>query len=186
MNRRSFLYGLTALSAGSAAAVGSGAFSAVSAERRIAFQTVSDENAYLSISAVSGYARKTGETVIFEFDGESPPPTLGDGLGTDSIYEFTDVFFIQNSGADTVKIFSEYEDEKLADVDLLQTSEIDGSEETSGKQHALTEENPSDPLDPGEGVYIGFSINTMNIDSKTIDTSINIIASSEKSERYQE
>ena len=88
-NRRKFLAGLGALASGSAAAMGTGAFTSVSAERGVSVSVVGDGDAYLRMVPESQYAS-------FASNGEIK--LTFDSLNTDAKSEFSDVFAIQNQG----------------------------------------------------------------------------------------
>ena len=96
-NRRKFIAGLGALATGSAAAMGTGAFTSVSAERDVSVSVVGDGDAYLRMvpdgSQYSSLAANGEIEVGF------------DSLNTDAFSEFHDVFAIQNQGDQDAAIF---------------------------------------------------------------------------------
>jgi len=96
-NRRKFIAGLGALATGSAAAMGTGAFTSVSAERDISVSVVGDGDGYLRmVPDGSQYASSAGNGEIeFGFDS----------VNTDATSEFHDVFAIQNQGDQDAAIF---------------------------------------------------------------------------------
>jgi hypothetical protein len=119
MKRRKFVVGLGSLAAGSAAAMGSGAFStARTGDRSVAVTTEDDSDSFLSVfpstaeEAASGpepgknangrYASETGDpgTIELHFnkDARGTFPT-GDGINKGSVYTFDDVFRIRNDSA---------------------------------------------------------------------------------------
>ena len=97
MERRKFLIGAGALASGSAAAVGTGAFTSVSAERDISVSVVGDGDAYLRmVPDGSQYSSSSANGEIeFGFDN----------VNTDATSEFHDVFAIQNQGDQDAAIF---------------------------------------------------------------------------------
>jgi hypothetical protein len=104
-NRRKFLAGLGALASGSAAAVGTGAFSSVSAERGVSVSVVGDGDAYLRMVPESQYAS-------FASNGEIK--LTFDSLNTDATSEFSDVFAIQNQGDQNAAIWLDTGDASAA------------------------------------------------------------------------
>ena len=95
MERRKFVIGAGALATGSAAAMGTGAFSSVEADRNLEAEVVSDDGAYLGVNATSDYAENTGDGIEFTFDQLNP----------DSLTEFVDVFEFENSGSQDIRVF---------------------------------------------------------------------------------
>ena len=108
MKRRNFIAGLGALSAGGAAALGTGAFSSVEAERDVSVELADDANAYLALEATSDYA-EANEDGMLELDfGDLEDH--GDGVGEDSSYIFgsgnpeRNVFTVENQGTQDVNV----------------------------------------------------------------------------------
>jgi hypothetical protein len=95
MERRKFLIGAGALASGSAAAVGTGAFSRTSAARSVSVSTTGDSDAYLRLSG-GQYANYNGNGVL---------EIQLDQINANADVEFTDVFTIENQGDRPVGIF---------------------------------------------------------------------------------
>jgi len=120
MNRRNFVAGLGALTAGGGAALGTGAFSSVEAERSVSVEVADDANAYLALEATSEYATENGDGVL-ELDFGTDLGTtnsgddLGEHVGNDSSYVFgsgaqdRNVFTVRNQGTNKVKISPQYQ-----------------------------------------------------------------------------
>lgn len=117
MKRRKFVIGLGALASGTAAAMGTGAFSSVSADRSVSVTLSSDANAYLGLAPSSSsengvYAEgaSSGElSLAFDSlaDGEGGgESTTGSGAGVnnDSHLVAHDVFRITNQGTQPVEV----------------------------------------------------------------------------------
>lgn len=114
MKRRRFVAGLSAVVAGSASVVGSGAFTSVAAKRDAEVDLKNDTDAYLGLFELGagGRSEKVSGQLTFSFPGDSEPGHLG--LGTDSIYVFkTDasaddpgLFEVVNQGANTVEVYA--------------------------------------------------------------------------------
>lgn len=113
MDRRSFVIGLGALSAGSAAAVGTGAFSSVFAVRDISVEVADDSEAYLTLQSESEYAEESAEGVL-ELDFSEEVSGGGEHMGKRQLMEFGPgnayenpddaVFSIKNRGSQDVQI----------------------------------------------------------------------------------
>ena len=114
MNRRKFLLGLGAASATSAAALGTGAFSAVEAERQISVETAGDSNALLQLlptdheslsegvrSPNGAYARLVNGQLTLDFSA-SNDEISGGGLNQDSTTVAREVFLVSNQGTQEV------------------------------------------------------------------------------------
>ena len=111
MKRRNFIAGLGALSAGSAAAVGTGAFSSVEADRDINVEIAGDAEAYLAFESSGEYATVDNDGVLELDFGDLDD--LGDGVGEDSTYFFGSpqtedekdrVFEVRNQGTGEVEL----------------------------------------------------------------------------------
>jgi len=94
MQRRKLLAGLGSLAAGGAAAVGSGAFSAVRANRDITASVTGDGSAYLGLEAQSNYASYDGNELGLSFEN----------LNENSENRFYNTFYIRNNGTNDVSI----------------------------------------------------------------------------------
>lgn len=195
MNRRRVLLGIGSLVSTGTVVIGSGAFSTVEAERGLAVDVVADEDAYLRltdrVAGAESDAFSTGAydgDIEFRFTGDIVG-LPGDGLNTDSRYEFANVFAAQNEGSRTIQLFGEYEEDDVADVKLLQTSPVAndaGSVDPNarGKDTPLTEEDPSDQLAPGEAVALGFVIDTEGTEATQYQTTVKISAKTQASEIF--
>ena len=106
MERRKFIIGAGALATGSAAAVGTGAFSSVEANRDVNVDVTGDASAYLGLIPTSAYAQNpSGSSEIrLNFNDDSDPAGGGEGLNADGITTFNSVFEIQNQGDNSVRI----------------------------------------------------------------------------------
>lgn len=170
MKRRKFIAGLGALTSGGAAAIGSGAFTTVEAERSLQVRTARDSSAFLKMEAIGAAQRsKDGDVVTFRFPsfGEKldiqndPNPHNPQGLGTDSIYRFASdvngsngLFIVENQGTQTVELYSTQENGTgVPDVDIFDVETGD----------LLTEDYPYDGLGVGESVNLGFKIDTTGV-----------------------
>ncbi len=101
MERRKFVLGVGALAAGGAAAVGSGAFTSVSAERRINIAVADDSEAYLALDSTDERAYTTNGELALSFNNSEEGAL---GLNPNSRTAFTDLFEIKNQGEDPVYV----------------------------------------------------------------------------------
>lgn len=183
MKRRKFVLGLGAV-AGTSGVVGSGAFTSVSATRRLEVETAGDNNALLRLKQLGDGSRSsengTPEKVEFSFPGEDERldnPNLG--LGVDSVYEFDrgpgesddpnpteGLLRIENRGTQSVEVYSEYNTDSDLDVELYDV--------TDDNETALRDDPPI--LDVGDSVDVGFRIRTFGADTDTFNETLTIIA----------
>jgi hypothetical protein len=100
MNRRQALIGIGSLAVGSGAALGSGAFTSVEANRDVTLQTSGDSSAYLSLVGDDEYISNdgTGDSVLTIDLGAGTP---GSGFNNDAITEVAGIVEISNSAADS-------------------------------------------------------------------------------------
>jgi hypothetical protein len=108
MRRRKFLIGAGSLAAGSAAAVGTGAFTSVSAERTVSVNIVDDNNSLLRLTQSgtgpnSQYAEISNGQVTIDLDNSDDGG--GSGLNKDSETDIFDIFRIQNQGTQPVFVY---------------------------------------------------------------------------------
>ena len=95
MNRRNVLVGLGTIVAGGGAALGTGAFSTVSADRTVSISAAGDGSALLSINVTGAIAGSNGDTIQFE---------LGNGVNLDATTRFNGSLTITNNGSKSVDI----------------------------------------------------------------------------------
>ena len=105
MERRKFTIGLGALATGSAAAMGTGAFDLVTAEREVDVNVAGDESAYLALEALDdAYADGTdGGTLELDFSGDLTDQN-GDGVNDEAVSVFLDLFRLENQGTETIQV----------------------------------------------------------------------------------
>jgi len=110
MQRRKFLIGAGSLAAGSAAAVGTGAFTTVEADRDVSINVTDDANAYLSIrpapkdpNGVHAGQDDDGEVYIDIADSGND----GDGVNPNAETTFDHVLSLRNKGTQDVGVWVE-------------------------------------------------------------------------------
>jgi hypothetical protein len=106
MNRRKFLIGAGSLAAGSAAAMGTGAFSSVSANRTLSVETTGDASALLSIDDIDSsenaeYVDTSGGTVSIDITTGAG----GEGVNQDASTYIYDLLLIENQGTQDVFVY---------------------------------------------------------------------------------
>lgn len=110
MNRRTLLVALGTAAAGTSAAVGTGAFTSVSADRSISIRVSDDPNAFLAMEPSSGpngeYAAVENGKLALRLDKSNGTPA-GDGVNDDALTRLNDVFRIRNQGTQEIFVFFE-------------------------------------------------------------------------------
>ena len=159
MERRKFLIGLGALSAGGAAAAGTGAFNVARTDRDMVVDTVEDSAGYLGLTAESEYAEINSDDqleITFSSNGK------GGGLNKDTNFVFTDVFKITNQGTDNIAVtLSEEPDGITWDTTYPRayySAEEIGTENDVAGDGEFTGGTAADGavIEPGEDLYVHF------------------------------
>lgn len=163
-----------ALATGSAAAVGTGAFSAVEADRSLKVETAGDSAALLGIDVEANqYATETNDTVEITVDS----------LNDDAVTEITDVVTVQNSGDRDVHFWLD-----LSNIpESLNVSSYTGNDDPDATLHGgePPESNAGVVLTPGSevGVSLIFGAYDGSI-SGSFDGEITFYAVSDDSDLY--
>ncbi|WP_336038249.1 hypothetical protein [Halobacterium yunchengense] len=184
MKRRTFLAGLGATAAGSSAVLGTGAFTSVSADRRLQVEVASDDDALLALTQLGSGFRSaedgTPEKVEFSFPSmEEQVDDHGLGLGADSVYEFDrdadessteepteGLLRIENQGTQPVTVYSEHQTDSELEVELY---DVEDDDETALRDDPAL-------LDVGESVDVGFRIRTVGADVGEFEETLTIVA----------
>lgn len=163
MQRRTFLLSVGGTAIAGGAALGSGAFSQVEADRDVTF-TVADDSlgAYLTMRALDDKFATENGTITFNFGDLGAD--YGDGLNDRAVSSFHSVFEIENAGTN--------------DVNVSYSVNADGTEDTSGAirlyvANDTTTELDLEPVaaydssttDPAGSVAVGFEIDTEALDT---------------------
>jgi hypothetical protein len=102
------------LAAGSAATIGTGAFTSVTADRSVNVEVAGDKQAYLGIQAVntspnSKYVEKSDGTVSLDFsgtDGDGSPLNSGaDGFNSNATTQIDNLLAVKNQGTQEVGFY---------------------------------------------------------------------------------
>lgn len=107
MDRRKFLIGAGSLAAGGAAAVGTGAFTSVTADRGVSVEVAGDSSAFLAIQNAGGdnssdYVDTSGSEVSFDF---SETDNSGSGLNTGATTKINDLVNVVNQGTQDLDFY---------------------------------------------------------------------------------
>jgi|GEM_PF-4205321 len=92
------------LAAGGAAALGTGAFDNIQADRNISLEVTGDQSAYLTMEATSEYA-SSPEDGLLSLDFGTETTGGGTGLNNDAITSINSVFKFKNGGTKPIAIY---------------------------------------------------------------------------------
>ncbi|MFY4815766.1 hypothetical protein [Halorubrum distributum] len=117
MDRRKFVVGLGALASGAAAAMGTGAFTSVTANRDAEIDLEDDANAYLALTPGNDNGWAASPTVgnsangvlAIEMNGQSQT-SGGTGVNADALSVFDDVFRIGNQADSGKQVWIEFDE----------------------------------------------------------------------------
>lgn len=138
MDRRKFLIGTGSLAAGTAGAIGTGAFSSVTAQREFELTIQPDNNSpYLNFNETSEYAEYGNNNLKLSFQANSQG---GGGVNSRANSRFNDVFEIENLGTNDVYVWF---------PSFLQGQDVNSAAGAASVQF-LVPEQPA-PNDSGEG-----------------------------------
>lgn len=182
MKRRNVLLGIGTAAVGTTALVGTGAFSRSEASRSVSVEVADDNDAYLGLRQLGSGQRAledgTPETVEFSFPSAREDDDLG--LGTNSVYEFTQdadeanredpvkgLLEITNAGTHAVEVRSEQPETDGPGVELF---DIEDSNRVALRESPRT-------LEVGKSFRVGFRIDTRNLEAgEEFDEKITIVA----------
>ena len=168
MERRKFLIGLGALSAGGAAAVGTGAFDSVDADRTAEVNVAGDDSAYLALTGDDDFVDDDSEESELTIDlGGARTEYGGEGFNDDAVTEVSGVFTIENQGTQDVEV-------GFVDVDDPKDStnfEISDGDDAAGDTLEIEGDQSLTP--GGEPVDVKVTVDT-TIDEDGQDQEVNI------------
>lgn len=176
MNRRNVLVGLGTIVAGGGAALGTGAFTSVEADRTVSVQTAGDASAFLSLSparAAGEYVDDSGDAIEIVLDGSSSAD--GSGLNENAVSRFEDLVTVTNQGTQVIDSLSfefSYGGTDLASVQTLQITSGDATIDADGSGTDLLTEStagdastdPTGQLDAGQSVPFGVQVDLTTAD----------------------
>jgi hypothetical protein len=107
MKRRTLIASVGSLTAASAA-IGTGAFTSVQADRNVAVEVADDSDAFLQLEPADGpngeYATTSGGTLGIDLSGSNPTNAGGTGVNARAITVIERVFAIENQGTQEVDV----------------------------------------------------------------------------------
>ncbi|WP_336038248.1 hypothetical protein [Halobacterium yunchengense] len=153
MQRRKFIAGVGSLAAASAAAMGTGAFTSVSANRSLSVEVADDADALLGIddiddSANSEYVTTEGNTVSIDISSAEG----GTGLNDEATTTIDDLLKITNQGTQDVYVWAEnLPSEPRVALGVQDSSDIENDGEGAGlNQGAFSANSNLNPDDPDD------------------------------------
>ncbi|EMA61561.1 hypothetical protein [Halorubrum kocurii] len=161
--------GLGALASGSAAAIGTGAFSSVEAERDVTVEVGGDNSAYLGLEAERDdiISDDGGDGQLSLDLGSQTTKEGGDGFNQDAETEIDGVFKIINQGTETVFAgFSGNPDDYLPFAGIEPTAEPIAGVELEVQNSTNVEGDIIDgaELEPGDSTLVDVTVDTLNED----------------------
>lgn len=184
MQRRKFLVGVGAATAGGAALIGTGAFSRIESQRAVTIEVAEDPDAYLGLDKCDtpngSYAHldEHGHLQLLmnpenpHHTGDLEPSNLGAGINSDSQTWFDNVFQICNQGKEAACIHIEDSEDwpRVVDDDFPDDdySEYDGDRRVDfylgdDDSASIIGEANAFSLDLGECVCIGLKTNSKGL-----------------------
>lgn len=175
MKRRKYLSALAGVLSGSAF-IGTGAITSVEADRVVSVNIESDRDGFLSIFTGPG-AEIDGSDLEIRVDGDEHPLNAGgDGVGTNSVYEFDGsdergVVTIKNRGTASVKLFSKQDNPDIG---------VSFFNRNKSSRPVLTKNNPSDRLPPGDSILLGLRVEVEDVDLGSFKEEVTLVAQDTK------
>jgi len=190
MERRKFILGAGAAATGGSALIGSGAFSAMQAERDVTIAVVDDSDALLRLGPCTGengnekpngkYVDDTDGMLSISISEENSPPD-GSGVNVQSLTKFYNVFEIENQGNQCICVNIGLAGEVSEVPEISEpVSQGFGFEEGDDAVIFYKGDDESDRIDlentdpndgfelcPGESQCIGFNVRAFGFDAGT-------------------
>jgi len=141
MERRKFIIGVGALGAGTSAALSTGAFTNVEAERSFEIGTAGDDEAYIRMQAVTG-----SPNAEYVDDSSGTLSVTIDKLNEDAKTAFADLFEVSNHGSQPVGLYIGDDETDVVSF------EVDG-ESVEGAENAVS-------LDVGDSAVVDLVVDT--------------------------
>ena len=187
-NRRKFLAGLGALASGSAAAVGTGAFTTASAERTMEVRVADDSAGYVGLYATdSMFSSKEDGQVKVDFsdvEGNGEGAGIGTfdggkGVNPDATFNFEELFQIQNREyGGELRVVITTSGFNLDDIEITDS-------ETGDSLMAIDYEDPANaPQVPGSAGKITTDISIETPDTTDMDAGGNLTIHAAAGDNY--
>ncbi|QPV62459.1 hypothetical protein I7X12_17235 [Halosimplex litoreum] len=178
MNRRQALIGIGSLAVGSGAALGSGAFTSVEANRSVDVSVASDSSALLGISPSGPYAEDSSssdEAVTLSIGSAG---SNADGINDDAITNLGDVLTLTNQGDSSEGAVSvSFQNESSGTVAV----EITGNDVDTVIELSFDSNVDESSLSAGSGVDVIATVNTgsqADVSNADTEDSVTIVANS--------
>lgn len=176
MKRRDFVIGLGALTAGGAAAVGSGAFTSATASRDMTVEVADDDTGYLALTGDDTYITDDSSDGELGVDlggtDANNRPEGGEAFNKDAKTVVDGIITVKHQGSDN-EVNVEF-DGGSEEVDL------DIEDNDTGTEAKVTLEFEGDTsLTPGDEVDIRATVDTLteDIDNPSVDPDVTIVGS---------
>lgn len=142
---------------GTAAAVGTGAFSNATVQRDVTVEVTNDIEGYLRLDPLESDGRSIidGDKIEFEIPGPSEE-TQGEGVAPDSEYYFDSLVEVGNQGSNAIVVFAESGGD-LNEIAIYDSNDPD--------RELLTDEDHGVELDTGNDFQVGIYINTFGVET---------------------
>ncbi|MYL18145.1 DUF1102 domain-containing protein [Halorubrum terrestre] len=170
MERRKFVVGLGALASGSAAAMGTGAFTSVEADRNVDVNVSDDAAAYLRLQGSGGnnseYVTQDGDgnqlaINLTDSNNNFPSSTDPNGVNPDAVTQLDNLFVIQNQGTQEVSVDISKSGGNTSVVGFYaNTSESPTGRYNPSNGNTVRLGSGSITLTTGETVYVSIEIDT--------------------------
>lgn len=167
-NRRKFIAGLGALATGSAAAVGTGAFSFMNAQRTVSVDVAGDSSAFLGIETSQSKYATGADSGTAEITLNADSGGSGDGINANADTRFDNVLVLRNNGDRDVTVIV---DDDSAEDDAFQVWVSDSSVASGG---SLTRVDDGTPFRLGDGEKAHLSVGTFLRDHSESDLPENL------------
>ena len=162
MNRRNFIIGIGAVTAAGGAAIGTGAFDSVEAERTVTLEVEDDASGYLGLEVIEDepnsieYADGQGDTLNIDINSFNDSDSgEGDGIAPDTEFIADNVFRLSNNGTNDVHVAFSPE----AGNDITDNVRINKFELLDEDRNEIDTGNPLS-LDSGHSEDIGVLVQT--------------------------
>ncbi|OYR62888.1 DUF1102 domain-containing protein [Halorubrum ezzemoulense] len=164
MQRRKFVVGLGALASGGAAAIGTGAFTSVEADRSVDVEVAGDANAYLALKQIPGepnsqqYVTNQSGEIGFDFS-DSNGNVNGTGFNPDATTEVDNLLMVANQGTQSAFVSVDLSNLTTGSADVMIYA--DGASGNTGYTGSGTDITTNTvELAPGDSMTINLEVDT--------------------------
>jgi hypothetical protein len=166
-NRRKFLAGLGALASGSAAAIGTGAFTSVEADRTVNVAVADDASAYLSLDDIdsspnSEYVDTSSEEIVLNLNSTN---SGGSGFNANAETRIDDLIQVANQGTQTINVWVTLSGGSTFDDDTLYFYPGDTTDTALNDGEGDSDDNDVLELGTGESADIGAFVDLGDVSS---------------------